>query len=372
MNRFWDPPRVRPLVRASCVPAALGQHHGRLVRADRLYQPEWADCRYGASARWCGSWDYRLVLNSCLHLHPRPHRGCVRPRPADQPGVRQLPDLCQPAGSLPVSESIGARTYDICGSSMHWLETGEPLTLPQKRPKIISSCWLVTRGNQIIWGVTGHEAVMLIKITGIKFYILEDYLQDGATCCRKSVGRLSSVSPRGADWAVAHSMGIHGRQGAPWSVSRRPSSPCQTHCLCRAWSLMWGRVPTTALREASTPTTTVGQAPLPCRARRRRGRLRPRADLAEAVVCAALLYTGVRPGGHPRHHAVGPGQPPRPAAGVYKVWGVDRDILATPPLGGDNDLSTTSSPTRLQAKGLGFVGAKDHSYRGVKGNIELA
>jgi len=117
MNRFWDLLEGVPGLRAHRVPAASDSTMAGWYAPHGLYQPEelggLSVTRFCEAVRAEGFLDCTPGVNSCLHLHPLFHTADVygHDRPTNLAFANR--DLRQPAGSLPVSESIGARTYGI-------------------------------------------------------------------------------------------------------------------------------------------------------------------------------------------------------------------------------------------------------------------
>ena len=98
-------------------------------------------------------------------------------------------------------------------------------------------------------------------------------------------------------------------------------------------------------------------------------RLRPRVHLAAAVVRAALLLHRPRRRRHGRPHALEPGEPLRLHAGLQAAGGIARARPGVPQHRRGHHRRTGRQ--RPQGQEDGFVGCKDHSYRGVRGNTEL-
>ena len=117
MNRFWDLLEGVPGLRAHRVPADSDSTMAGWYAPHGLYRPEelggLSVARFCEAVRAEGFPGCTPGVNSCLHLHPLFHTADVygHDRPTNLAFANR--DLRQPAGSLPVSEGIGARTYGI-------------------------------------------------------------------------------------------------------------------------------------------------------------------------------------------------------------------------------------------------------------------
>jgi len=210
-----------------------------------------------------------------------------------------------------------------------------------------------------------------MKITGIKFYILEDQPKTRHVSSEER-GTIELVPP-GWTGLFTHSMGIHGRQGAP-VVSYTADAPSPTYRSVlrlvtdgdlsayadfaagyHADDLEWS---------AKSFMTTIAPLLIGADAFDR--------ELIWQKLWYAqrFFYTG-RSLVDTLDNMLWDLASRHARLPVYKLLGAYRDsIPAYRCVGGDTIDDIVANA--LQAKGLGFVGAKDHSYRGVKGNIDLA
>jgi len=117
MNRFWDLLEGAPGLQAHRVPAGSDSDMAGWYAPHGLYRREelggLSVTRFCEAVRAEGFLECTPGVNSCLHLHPLFHTADVYGH--DKPTNLAFADhdLRQPAGSLPVSEAVGARTYGI-------------------------------------------------------------------------------------------------------------------------------------------------------------------------------------------------------------------------------------------------------------------
>jgi dTDP-4-amino-4,6-dideoxygalactose transaminase len=116
MNYFWDLLEGVPGLRAHRPSKGSGSTMGGWYAARGLYRPEelggLSVTRFAEAVRAEGV-SCRPGVNSALHLHPLLNTADVYGHGKPTRIANSTRDLRQPAGSLPVSEGIGARTYTI-------------------------------------------------------------------------------------------------------------------------------------------------------------------------------------------------------------------------------------------------------------------